>query len=68
MKNNNKLKFYFCPKCHKRVIPPSFLMTANIKSENGINIKCGDTKCKGQIKIKLKHNQEDELQDIRNNS
>lgn len=46
------MKPYFCPKCHKKVIPPKFLNNANI--QGNINLKCGDEKCKGVIKIKKK--------------
>lgn len=44
------MKPLFCPKCHKRVIPPKFLTKANI--QGNININCGDNKCKGVVKIK----------------
>ena len=43
------MKFLFCPKCHRRVTPPKFLMQANVKSEKGINIECG---CGGKVKFK----------------
>lgn len=46
-------KIYFCPKCHKRVIAPKWIFNSNIKSENGITIACGDTKCKGKVKVKI---------------
>lgn len=47
---------YFCPKCHKRVVPPNWLNNANLQAENGVTIKCGDVKCNGKVKIKLKTN------------
>ena len=45
-------KFYFCPNCHTRIIPPKFLFQANIKTEKGITIQCGVKGCKGKVKFK----------------
>jgi hypothetical protein len=50
------MKFLFCPKCRRRIIPPSFIMKANIKSEGGITLKCGVQKCTGKVKFKLESN------------
>ena len=46
------MKFLFCNKCHKRIIPPKFLQNNNINVENGMVIKCGDPKCSGHVKFK----------------
>ena len=46
------MKALFCKKCHKRVIPPSFMRGDNLKVENAITIKCADPKCTGSAKYK----------------
>ena len=46
------MKPLFCPNCRKRINPPKFLAQANITGN--INLKCGDLKCKGILKIKAK--------------
>ena len=48
------MKSIFCPKCRKRIMPPSFLKNVNI--QGNININCGDANCKGVFKIKPKEN------------
>lgn len=50
------MKPLFCPKCHKRIILPKFLDKVNI--QGNINLKCGDEKCKGIVKIKAKKSDE----------
>jgi RNase P subunit RPR2 len=45
------MKFLFCPNCHQRVIPPKWIMNANIKSEKGVTLECGACK-KGKVKFK----------------
>ena len=45
-------QFYFCPKCHCKVIPPKFSNKINI--QGGINITCGNKNCSGKVKIKPK--------------
>ena len=54
------MKFLFCLKCHRRIIPPKWIMNSNIKSEGGITLQCGykDMKgqCKGKVKFKPKNN------------
>ena len=53
------MKHYFCPRCHKRVIPPQWIHQANIQGT--IKLACGDKTCKGTIKIKKKNdNQQQE--------
>jgi len=47
------MKPLFCNKCRKRINPPSFLLSANIKSEQAIKINCGDPKCKGHASHKI---------------
>lgn len=47
------MKPIFCPKCHKRITPPEFIKNANISGN--IILSCGDNKCKGKIKIKNNH-------------
>lgn len=46
------MKFLFCNKCHKRIIPPKFLGENNINVQNAITLKCGDPKCNGKTKYK----------------
>ena len=46
------MKFLFCNRCHKRIIPPKFLMGGNINVQNAMTIKCGDPKCSGHVKYK----------------
>ena len=41
-----------------RIMPPSFLLKANIKAENGITLQCENknskgVQCRGKVKIKL---------------
>lgn len=55
------MKPLFCPKCHKRVMPPKFLSNVNI--QGNINLKCGDVKCKGEVKIKNKKSDEKDIQE-----
>jgi len=48
----------FCPQCRMRIMPPSFLLKANIKAENGITLQCENknskgVQCRGKVKIKL---------------
>jgi len=42
-------KIYFCPRCHKKVIPPDFL--SKVKVEKGVTLKCGNC-LKGKVNIK----------------
>ena len=49
------MKPLFCPNCHKRIIPPKFLLNSNI--QGNIKLKCGDEKCKGVLTIKNKQNE-----------
>jgi len=53
------MKPLFCRKCHKRVLPPSFLKGNNINVQNAITIKCGDPNCTGHVKYKPTSNKED---------
>jgi hypothetical protein len=55
------MKPLFCNKCHKRIIPPKFLMGQNINVQNAMTIKCGDPKCSGHVKYKpeTKSNEKD---------
>ncbi len=46
----------FCPKCHRKIVPPNWLFNANIKTEKGITINCGVPGCKGKVKFKPKNN------------
>lgn len=48
------MKPLFCPKCHRRIEIPKFLLNANIKAENGITLQCGFKPCKGKVKYKPK--------------
>jgi len=48
------MKPIFYQKCHKRIMPPSFLNNVNI--QGNINLNCTDSKCKGIAKIKPKEN------------
>jgi len=50
------MKLLWCPRCHKRIIPPEFALNNNIQGK--IKIKCGDAKCSGSITIKSKQNEE----------
>ncbi len=50
------MKFYFCPRCKIRIIPPDWIMSGMVKAEKGINLKCGNPLCgKGQVIIKLEN-------------
>jgi hypothetical protein len=53
------MKFLFCPKCHRRILPPKFLFTANIKAEKGINLACGYKPCTGKVKFKPEFKEDD---------
>ena len=44
------MKPLFCNKCHKKIIPPKFLLNQNINVENAITLKCSDPNCKGHVK------------------
>jgi hypothetical protein len=44
------MKPLFCNKCHKRIMPPKFLLGDNINIQNAMTINCGDPKCKGHVK------------------
>ncbi len=55
------MKPLFCTRCHKRIIPPKFLMGGNVNVKNSITLNCGDSKCKGFVKFKPK--QEDNKED-----
>ena len=46
------MKPVFCPKCHKRIIPPKFLINGGANIQGNIKLKCGDPKCKGEAIIK----------------
>jgi hypothetical protein len=46
------MKPLFCNTAHHRIVPPKFLLSANIKAEKGITIKCGVPGCKGKVKFK----------------
>lgn len=48
------MKFLFCNKCHKRIIPPKYILGGFSNIKGNINIKCSDLKCVGQVKIKSK--------------
>ena len=50
------MKLLWCPRCHKRIIPPEFALNDNIQGK--IKVKCGDTTCSGSITIKPKKNEE----------
>lgn len=52
------VKFYFCNKCRKRIMPPSFLNKTNIGGK--IKLNCGDKKCTGSVTIKPKNQTKDE--------
>lgn len=43
-------KIIFCPKCHRRVVLPKFLLQGNVNAENGVTIKCSN--CEGKVKYK----------------
>ena len=45
------MKPVFCPKCHKRINPPTFLK--NVQAGGEIKLKCADPKCDGIAKYKL---------------
>ena len=47
------MKPLFCNRCHKRIMPPSFLSSnKNINITGKITVKCGDAKCKGECVIR----------------
>jgi len=46
------MKFLFCNKCHKRIIPPKFLLNNTANIQGNIKLKCGDPKCIGEVTIK----------------
>lgn len=48
--SHNKLLTLFCNRCHKRIIPPTYLKNMNIGGK--VKLNCGDTKCKGFATIK----------------
>jgi hypothetical protein len=48
------MKFLFCNKCHKRIIPPKTLLGGFSNIQGNINIKWSDYKWVGQVKIKSK--------------
>jgi hypothetical protein len=48
------MKPVFCPRCHKRIIPPKFLINGGASIQGNIKIKCSDPKCKGEVIIKSK--------------
>ncbi len=50
------MKPLFCNTAKHRIIPPKFLFQVNIKTENGITLKCGVPGCKGKVKFKLDGN------------
>ena len=45
-------KTLFCNKCHKRIVPPTFLKQMEGQIKGKMKINCGDTKCKGHATIK----------------
>lgn len=59
------MKILWCPRCHRRVIPPDFIQNANIQGK--IKIKCGNGTCTGSVTIKptkdenrdIEHSQQD---------
>ena len=45
---------YFCPKCHKSILVKQDFSKINFIGGGSIQVKCGDLKCKGVVKIKPK--------------
>ena len=52
------MKIIFCNKCHKQIIPPSYLEKMNIQGGGKIKLKCGDPKCSGSVNYKTKKQDE----------
>jgi hypothetical protein len=46
------MKPVFCTRCHKRIIPPKFLLNNTANIQGNIKLKCGDPKCIGEVTIK----------------
>ena len=46
---------YFCPNCHRRIIPPAYLNKVNTQGK--IKLDCGNCK-KGHVLIKPKKKEE----------
>jgi hypothetical protein len=46
------MKPVFCPRCHKRINPPKFLLNGGANIQGNIKLKCGDPKCVGETIIK----------------
>lgn len=46
------MKPVFCPKCHRKIEIPKFLLNSNVKTENGIQLQCGWPGCKGKARVK----------------
>lgn len=55
------MKPVFCPKCHKRVNPPTFLKNVKIADGGGIKLKCADPKCKGIVKYKFPSKEDENI-------
>lgn len=43
-------KIYFCPRCHRKMEIPTWILNGKVKAPNGVNIGCGNCK-KGKIKV-----------------
>lgn len=46
------MKAYFCPRCHRRIVPPAMLRNPNLKVQGAIVLRCGVPRCKGQVTVK----------------
>ena len=53
------MKIIFCNLCRKRIIPPKFLSSGNIKlgEKSKIKVNCSDPNCKGNATIKAQKNE-----------
>lgn len=48
-------KIVFCPNCRKKIIIPEVVRTGNMVITTGfVTVECGDKKCGGKVKIKIK--------------
>ena len=46
------MKTLFCNKCHKRIVPPTFLKQMEGKIQGKMKINCGDTTYNGWVYVK----------------
>jgi len=53
------MKPVFCSKCHKRIIPPKFLINGGANIQGNVKLKCGDPKCTGETVVKPNKKVED---------